>query len=96
MPEDFYKVGSPGNRQFDEVGLRAFERDLAAWPGNPSDDLRERSQFNLFYDIGIHFFKGNRRQAMDYAMYFMERRERRVPINGGRDRQRFLKFRVSD
>jgi hypothetical protein len=31
MPEDFYKVGPSNNRQFDELGLRALERDWAAW-----------------------------------------------------------------
>jgi hypothetical protein len=39
MPEDFYKIGSSTNRQFDDVGLRVLQRDWAAWPGEPSDDL---------------------------------------------------------
>lgn len=47
--------------------LRALERDWAAWAGEPSDDLMQRSQFNLFYDIGVHFFGRNSGQAMDYA-----------------------------
>jgi len=80
MPDNFYRVGSPANRQFDELGLRALERDWAAWPGEPSDDLMKRSQFNLFYDIGIHLFGGNSKQALDYAMYFMERREAVAPV----------------
>jgi len=54
MPEDFYKVGPSANRQFDELGLRALERDWAVWPGEPCDDMMQRSQFNLFYDIGVH------------------------------------------
>ena len=59
MPEDFYKVGPRSGRHFDDLGLRALERDWAAWPGEPSDDLMKRSQFNLFYDIGIHLFGRN-------------------------------------
>ena len=79
MPEDFYKVGPAANRQFDDFGLLALERDWAAWPGEPSDDVMMRSQFNLFYEIGIHLFGRNSRQALDYAMYFIERRQH-VPL----------------
>src|SRR5213594_1471984 len=75
MPEDFYKVGPRANRHFDDLGLRALERDWAAWPGVPSEDLMMRSQFNLFYDIGIRFFGRHSSQALDYALYVMEKRE---------------------
>ena len=71
MSEDFYKVGSAEKRQLDDVGLRALERDWAAWPGEPSGHLMQRSQFNLFYDIGVHFFGRNSKQAFEYAMYFI-------------------------
>jgi hypothetical protein len=74
MPEDFYKVGPPSNRQFDRLGLLALERNWVAWPGGPSPDLVARSQFNLFYDIGAQLFGGKSAQALDYAMYFMEKR----------------------
>ena len=60
MPEDFYKVGPVEKREFDDIGLRALERDWAAWPGEPSDDLMKRSQFNLLYDIGVRLFGWNR------------------------------------
>jgi hypothetical protein len=80
MPEDFYKVGPPEDRQFDSVGLRAIERDWAAWPGEPSLDVVTRSQFNVFYDIGVRLFGRNSRQALDYAMYFFEKREPAVPL----------------
>ncbi|HYR22288.1 MAG TPA: hypothetical protein VEP30_05120 [Chthoniobacterales bacterium] len=76
MPEDFYKIGPPGNRQFDELGLRTLQRDWATWQGEPSDDLMRRSQFNLFYDIGIRLFGRKSRQALDFAMYIMATRER--------------------
>jgi len=75
MPEDFYKVGPAEKRQLDELGLSALERDWAAWPGEPSGDLMQRSQFNLFYYIGVHWFGRNSKQAFEYAMYFTERRE---------------------
>ena len=74
MPDDFYKVGPPGNRQFDDLGLRALQADWAAWPGEPCEDLIQRSQFNLFYEIGLRLFGSRSRQALDYATYFMERR----------------------
>jgi hypothetical protein len=54
MPEDFYKIGPSENRRFDHLGLATLDRDWARWPGEPSEDLRLRPQFNLFYDIGVH------------------------------------------
>jgi hypothetical protein len=96
MPEDFYKIGPPENRQFDDIGLRALERDWAAWPGDPSDDLMNRSQFNLFHDIGMHLFGRNREQASDYAMYFMARRKRVEQVVSGADPQRSLGLAVND
>jgi hypothetical protein len=73
MPEDFYKVGPRGNREFDALGLRALERDWAAWPGERSDDLIQRSQFNLFYDIGVRLFGRRSGQALQFAMQIMAR-----------------------
>ena len=92
MPEDFYKVGPAENRQFDHVGLRALERDWAAWSGEPSDDLIKRSQFNLFYEIGIHLFGRNSGQAREYALYFFEKRQPVTPILLSSDLQRALPF----
>jgi hypothetical protein len=92
MPEDFYRVGPLANRQLDALGLRALARDWAAWPGEPSPDVVARSQFNLFYDIGAHVFGQYSRQALDYAMYFMERR---VPVSAKarpKDPQRHFGF----
>jgi hypothetical protein len=96
MPEDFYKVGPPEDRRFDAVGLRAFEHDWSAWPGEPSPDVVMRSQMNLFYDIGAHLFGRNSRQALDYAMYFLERR---VPVRATlklEDSQRLLRMWIRD
>jgi hypothetical protein len=92
MPEDFYKVGPADKRQLDDIGLRALEHDWAAWPGEPSGDLVQRSQFNLFYDIGVHFYGRNSQQAFEYAMYFMERRNGIAPILAAADVQRSLLF----
>ena len=73
MPADFYKVGPSDDRHFDDLGQRAFEHDWAVWNCEPSDDLMNRSQFNLFYDIGVHLFGRSSRQALQYAMYVMAR-----------------------
>ncbi|PYJ17612.1 MAG: hypothetical protein DME96_05445 [Verrucomicrobia bacterium] len=94
MPEDFYKVGPRANRHFDDLGLRALERDWAAWPGVPSEDLMMRSQFNLFYDIGIRFFGRHSSQALDYALYVMEKRELVALVLRPADRQRHFEFQV--
>jgi len=54
------------------------------------------SQFNLFYEIGIHLFGRNSGQALDYAMYFMERQP---PVAHGLkpvDRQRYFGFQIRD
>src|ERR1700722_8912165 len=74
-----------------------LERDWAAWPGEPSEDLMVRSQFNLFYDIGVYLFGRKSRQALDYALYFMARRKSLIcppipSING----QRRFKFDICD
>ena len=87
MPEDFYKVSPPANRQSDGLGLRALARDWAAWPGN-APDLIHRSQFNLFFDIGLHLFGRTRCQALDYALYVMEKREAIAPVLRPADQQR--------
>jgi hypothetical protein len=90
MPEDFYRVGPAEKRQFDDVGLRALQRDWAAWSEEPSDDLMRRSQFNLFHDIGVHLFGRNSKQAFEYAMYFMERRKRTAPVLKAANPQRLF------
>jgi hypothetical protein len=92
MPENFYKVGPAENRQLDELGLRALEHDWAAWPGEPSSDLMQRSQFNLLYEIGVHLFGRNSKQACEYAMYFLARRNPVVPVLPAPDLQRSLPF----
>ncbi len=92
MPEDFYKVGPPKNRQLDELGLRALQRDWAAWPGEPSEDFIHRSQFNLLYDIGVYLFGRNCGQAREYAMYFMSRCQRLAPVARPPDAQRYLRL----
>lgn len=92
MPEEFYKVGPPENRHFDDLGRNALGRDWMAWPGEPSETLMHRSQFNLFYDIGIHFFGRDSGQALQFAMYFMERRQRPVSAIAPGNPQRYLGF----
>ena len=96
MPEDFYKVGPSDDRRFDDLGLRAFEHDWAAWNGEPSDDLMNRSEFNLFYDIGVHLFGRSSGQALNYAMYFVERR---APVRAAlreADAQKWFRFLTHD
>jgi hypothetical protein len=75
MPVDFYKVGPLNDRRFDDLGLRALGHDQAAWRGEPSEDLVMRSQFNLLYEIGVRLFGRRSDQAMDFAMFFFERRQ---------------------
>jgi hypothetical protein len=75
-----FPPGTPADeRRFDALGLRPLEQDWARWPGQPLGDLRLRSQFNLLYDIG-HLSGKNSGQAMDYAMYSMEKRQRVPPV----------------
>jgi hypothetical protein len=75
MPEDFYKVGPQHDRQWDSLGSHAYARDCAAWPGAPSDDLMDRSQFSLFSDIGDHLCGPRSREAIQFAMNGMALRE---------------------
>jgi hypothetical protein len=75
MPPDFYKVGPENERRWDTLGSDALARDFAAWPGPPSDDLMLRSQFNLFYDIGVHLFGRRSPEALQFAMNRIARRE---------------------
>lgn len=89
---NFYKVGPAGDRHFDDVGLSALEADWAAWSGEPSNDLIKRSQFSLFYEIGIHLFGRNSGQAREYALYFFEKGPPVTPILQSPDPQRALPF----
>jgi hypothetical protein len=81
------------HRHFDDLTLRALERDWAAWLGEPSDDLMNRSQFNLFHDIGIHLFGRNSRRALDYAIYFFEKRQNTSQVFEVSDPQRYFALR---
>jgi len=56
----------------------------------------KRSQFNLFYEIGVHLFGQNSGQALGYAMYFMERRPRVVQLLKPGDPQRHFGFKIRD
>jgi hypothetical protein len=67
MPRRFYQVGPAESLRWDEIGLTAYARDCAAWPGPPSDDLMLRSQFNLFRDIGIYLYRDSS-EALRFAM----------------------------
>jgi hypothetical protein len=60
-------LGPREHMVWDDIGLKALARDWAAWPGTPSDDLMHRSQFNLFRDIGAHFY-GRSSDALRFAM----------------------------
>ncbi len=93
-PPDRWVVG-----QFDPlpiVGLHFLERNWAAWPGESSSDLIKRSQFNLFYEIGLRLFGRNSREAMDFAMHFLERRRRdaRTPVPA--NPQRYFRLNIGD
>ena len=94
MPADFCKVGPPDDRRFDDLGLRALEHDWAVWPGEPSEGLMQRSQFNLFYDIGVHLFGRSSGQALNYAMYFAERRQPHSPAFIPVNTQRYFGFNI--
>ena len=56
MPADFYKVGPPDDRRFDDLGLRALEHDWAVWPGESSERLMQRSQFQFCFTISASIF----------------------------------------
>lgn len=60
-------VGPREQMMWDDIALKARARDWAAWPGTPSDDLMYRSQFNLFRDIGVHYY-GRSSEALRFAM----------------------------
>jgi len=68
MPVEFYKVGPPHDRRWDSVGLSAFARDCAAWPGPALEDSINQSRFSLFREIGAHLFGPQSREALQFAM----------------------------
>jgi|SRR5882724_2867468 len=61
-------------RSWVELRLRALD-SYASQMEEFIEDARE-SQFNLFYEIGVRLFGRSSGEAMDYAMYFVERRPR--------------------
>jgi hypothetical protein len=54
----------------------------------------QRSQFNLFYDIGVQFFGRSSGQALNYAIYFVERRQAPCPALIPVNRQRYFGFNI--
>lgn len=80
MPLKFYKVGPERDPHWDTVGLNAYARDCAAWPGDPGDDLMHQSQFTLFRDIGGHLFGPHSREAVQFAMNRLARPAPVAPI----------------
>jgi hypothetical protein len=80
MPVDSYKVGPQNDRRWDSVGLTAFARDCAAWPGLSGDDARHHSQFTLFRDIGAHLFGPHSREAVQFALNRIALPERRASM----------------
>src|SRR5207244_3389737 len=65
----------PNCRYFDDVGLRAVEDDQLTWGEEPSETLIQRSQFNLFHDIGVFLFGRRSGQALQFATQIMARPE---------------------
>jgi hypothetical protein len=69
LPRDFYRIGSADSRYFDELGLKEWR--MATWPEEPSDDLMERSQFNLLHEIGLHLLGGDSGRAVRFASHLV-------------------------
>jgi len=79
MPDDFYRVGAPDNRKLDEVGYNAKARDYGVWLDGCTDELVTRSHFNLFRDVGSYLFKGDSRQALEFAMHMVAKPDVKPP-----------------
>ncbi len=76
LPDEFYKIGPAGAERWDDLGLNACARDWVKWPGEPNDDLAQRSRFNLLADIGTHVYgKG---QGTRFAVDLMSQRPQPV------------------
>jgi hypothetical protein len=73
MPPDFYQVGPANNRVWDTVGLRAWQTNWTGSVSEPSIDVIRRSQFDLFYEIGIECFGTSPRQATQFASELVEK-----------------------
>ena len=71
MPVDFYKVGPPGNLEFDSVGLKAWRADWTQ--GEASEHLMQRTQFMLFYALAVHCFRDARGSATRFAIEMVEK-----------------------
>jgi hypothetical protein len=79
MPQELHKVGPRSDLHWDTVGLNAYARDCAAWPGAPDYDLMHQSQFSLFRDIGGHLFGSSSRDALQFAMNRIARPAPTIP-----------------
>src|SRR5262249_28160629 len=67
MPAKFYMIGCDAKLDFDSIGLHACQADWPTWPKPPSWDLIQRSQFNLFHDIGLLLSDGDSQNAIRFA-----------------------------
>jgi len=73
MPIDFYRVGSSGGRDFDQIGMRQWIADWMGFAGEQPAGMMERSHFNLFYNVGVHCFEQTPEGATRLAINLVEK-----------------------
>jgi hypothetical protein len=66
MPADFYRFWTGEMRTIDNIGILGRLRDWAAGISEPSEEMIMRSQYELFWRVGLLLFK-DPGQARDYA-----------------------------
>lgn len=89
MPVEYYQVPRDGVLVWDEIGTKAYEADLARFPGCTVEKSMSHSAFRLFWKVGTLIYKGDEEQIRDYALHKISQRPAVVPVV---DPQLVLKF----
>lgn len=89
MPVEYYQIPQDGTLVWDEIGIKAYEADLARFPGSNVEQAMLHSAYRLFWAVGKLLYRGDGGQVRDYALHKISQRPAVVPLV---DPQLVLKF----
>ena len=89
MPVEYYQISRDGVLVWDEIGSKAYEADLARFPGSTVEESMLHSAYRLFWEVGKVLYKGDEGQVRNYALHKISQRPPVIPVV---DPQLVLKF----
>ena len=80
MPIEYYQVPRDGILVLDDIGTKAYEADLARFPGSSVEEAMLHSAYRVFWEVGKLLYKGDEGQVRDYALHKISQRHPVVPV----------------